>query len=380
MRRREGRGRRRLRASVAFAAAVFTTQAAAYPRFGDDLVHASGFEKPARAVGGSNYHWHRVAACDREPYGLVATYHAPLPVGGSVRVQAQQQLRAMRAAGQERLSLGIHFHHGAGNGTLVDSSNPAAVGRAVANLRHLLADVRAAGFSEILFRFFPVGAISPSQPDHDPALVGEYWNFVAAVRPALVEAGVVYRIDLMVEGAPRDRNPPLPDPWKYPANEKWSRTVRDLWQRYVAAYGKADTVGFSFLTDVDRANPDRLRHRVRHMRYVYEGNYPYLFAADIYGTADMSEAGKFVALHDAMASEDARGNLGWRDAGWIIAESYYDDPLAAAHLASAIASTRREVFYLTQWPWDRADLGCGADPAVNVAPPSAWTAYGGYGF
>lgn len=349
----------------------------AYPRAGGDLVFASGFEQPAQGRGGSNYLWYRVSpTCDREPYGLVATYHLAIPGdGGSVRALARQQLFAMHAAGLSRLSLGIHFIHGSASGTLVDSSNAASVAQAVANIRNLLADVKAAGFDEVLFRFFPTGTINPSQPNFDKSLVDEYWNLVVAVRPALVESGLPYRIDLMVEGAPRDSNPPLPSPWKYPDDTSWSQAVRNLWQRYFAAYGRADTVGFSFLTDSD---PDKLRWRVRHMRYVYEGNYPYLFAADFYGNATASEADKFIALHDAMMREDANGSLGWRDAGWIIAEAYYDDPIAAADFSSAIASTRRTVWYLTQWPLDRAKLTCDAD--VNVAPPSDWTVYGGYGF
>lgn len=357
------------------------TLAHAYPNFPNDLLHASGFDRPAVSVGGSNYHWYRVDACDREPYGLVATYHHMI-AGGTVRARAQQQLAAMRAAGQERLSLGIYFHHGAPGmaGTLVDSSSPAHIAQAVTNVGQLLTDVRAAGFREVLFRFFPVGAISPSDAGFNPALIDEYWNLIVAVRPALVAAGLPYRIDLMVEGAPRDRNLPLPDPWQYPANEEWSKAVRTLWRRYAADYGKVDTVGFSFLTDFEPGHRDRLRHRVRHMRYVYEGNGPHLFAADIYGTPTASDADKFIALHDAMVREDANGSRGWRDAGWIIAESYYDDPLTAADLASAIAATRRTVFYLTQWPWDRADLSCGPTPDVNRAPPTSWMAYGGYGF
>ena len=343
-----------------------------------DLVYASGFERPAQERGGSNYLWYRVAACDREPYGVLASYHLPVPGGATtVRTLARQQLAAMRAAGQRRLSLGVHFYHGAGNGTLVDAADPAAVAQAATNLGDLLADVKAAGFVEVLFRFFPVDAINPSQANFNPALLDAYWHLVTALRPVLHAADLAYRIDLMVEGAPRDSNLPVPDPWKYPANRQWSDAVRDLWQRYVAAYGKADTVGFSFLTDAD---PARLRWRVRHMRFVYGGNYPYLFAADIYGTPHASETDRFVALDDAMRREDPNGVLGWRDSGWIIAEGYYDDPLAAANLSSAIASTQRKVFYLTQWPWDRADPACGPAPEVNVAPPEAWVVYGGYGF
>ena len=54
------------------------------------------------------------------------------------------------------------------------------------------------------------------------------------------------------------------------------------------------------------------------MRYVYEGNYPYLYAVDIYPTDTINAADKFIQLHDAMVREDTDGSLGFRDFGWII--------------------------------------------------------------
>ena len=243
-----------------------------------------------------------------------------------------------------------------------------------------MTDVKAAGFGEVLFRFFPTGNINPSQSNFDSGLVDEYWNLITQVRPAVVAAGIQYRLDLGVELAPRDSNSavvfPVSDRYKYPENANWSRAVRDLWQRYVAAYGRSDTVGFSFFTDT---NPDNQRWRVRHMRYVYEGNYPYLYAVDIYPTDTINAADKFIQLHDAMVREDTDGSLGFRDFGWIIAEVNYEDPIVAADISSAIAATGRTVFYLTQWPLDRAGGVC-PDPNVNVRPPYEWTVWGGYGY
>lgn len=362
--------------AMLFAALSLTAQAG-LPRLSGDLLFASAFDWPTQVAGGSNYHWHTLSPdCEREPHGVLAGYHLPLPAGGSVRARVRGQLEEMRDAGMARLSLGIYFGSGIRTGTVINSSDPADVAQALANLELLLADTWEAGFEEILFRFFPVGAINPSSPGFQPQLLDEYWDLIVAVRPLLVAADIDYRIDLMIEGAPRDRNPPLlPDPWKYPANKEWSAAVRTLWQRYHAAWGSADSVGFSFLTDTDSR---RIRRRVRHMRYVYEGNYPPVFAADIYGSESVPESSRFLALHEAMVREDPAGDLGWRDSAWIIAETWYDDPIAAQGLSSAIASTGRRVLYLTHWPLDRADLECTQD--VNVAPPVDWLVYGGYGF
>ena len=365
---------------VAIFLVLTATTASAYPDNRDDLIFANGVDRPVVAGGGSNYHWYALdGLCDREPYGIVANYHLA-DSNGPIRAQVKQQLGIMHARGMSRLSLGIYFTHGFSSGTLIDSSNAAQVSQAVINIGNLLTDVKAAGFGEVLFRFFPTGNINPSQSNFDSGLVDEYWNLITQVRPAVVAAGIQYRLDLGVELAPRDSNSavvfPVSDRYKYPENANWSRAVRDLWQRYVAAYGRSDTVGFSFFTDT---NPDNQRWRVRHMRYVYEGNYPYLYAVDIYPTDTINAADKFIQLHDAMVREDTDGSLGFRDFGWIIAEVNYEDPIVAADISSAIAATGRTVFYLTQWPLDRAGGVC-PDPNINVRPPYEWTVWGGYGY
>ena len=326
--------------------------------------------------GGSNYLWYDLGAnCDREPYGIVANYADP-----NVRAIVLTQLASMRSAGMARINLGINFAHGLTSGSLIDSSSPTAVALAAQNIAELLADVKAAGFREVLFRFFPAGAIDPSDPSFDPSLVGEQWNLIKTIRPVLVSAELPYLIDLSVEGAPRDSDLPIiPDPWKYPDNPNWSKAVRALWQSYYAAYGSADTIGFSFITDDD---PDKMHSRVRHMRYVYEGNYPQIFALDIYGDSTASEAAKFESFDAAMNEEDPNDALGWRKAGVIVSETFYDDPVAAENIANAMHSTGRRVYFLVQWPWDRsADApACGATNGVNVAPPFTWDVYATYGF
>ena len=341
-------------------------------------VHREPFFAPR---GGSNYLWYALGPdCDREPYGIVPNYQQP-----GVRAQVQSQLAAMAATGMRRLSLGLHFGHGIRSGTVIDSSDPAQVALAGQNVALLLADVKNAGFQQVLFRFFPVGAISPPDPSYDPSLVNEHFGVVRAMRASLAASGLSYLIDLSVEAAPRDSNlPVIPDPWKYPDDDDWSHGVRALWQLYYAAYGNADTVGFSSITDY---SADRMRSRVRHMRYVYDiggGNprYPAVFAIDVYGDVLVDDAARFTQYDQAMRSEDAGGALGWRDAPVIVAETYYDDPVAAQGLAYAINATGRRVPFLTQWPLDRgANAPTGGNCAgINVAPPFVWDAFYRFGF
>ncbi len=363
--------------------AVLLAGLATLPPARAQTIFADGTEH-APLPGGSNYLWFGDdGACEansRDAYGLVARYHETLVGQGTVRAIAQRQLATMRGRGMRRLSLGIYFmHHPAAGGTLVDSANAAHVAQAVANIAALLADVRAAGYREILFRFFPTDNINPSQPAFPAygsngyaARVEEYWNLVRQVRPVLASSGLAYRIDLGVELAPRDANPawiPERDRYKYPANETWSRTVRTLWQRYTADYGGEDTVGFSFFVDDDQ---NRARSRVRHMRYVYEGRYPPVFAFDLYAGETYDEGGKFRLMDGFMTSQNPSG-ANWNTAGWILSEAYYEDPLAAEAIAAAMADTGRTVLYLTQWPLDRA--GTCETLHVNVAPPFDWQAY-----
>lgn len=355
-------------------------------------VHVDGFEAPARVVmstGGANYLWFgddgQCQIDSRDAFGLLKRYHEIDVERGSVRRIARRQLAAMYKGGMRRLSLGVYFmHQPASGGTLIDSSDPVEVAQTARNLANLLADVKASGYEEVLFRFFPTNNINPSQPEFPryggvefDLRVNEYWRLIQALRPALVNSGLAYRIDLMVEGAPRDSNNvvvPESSRYKYPANDTWSRAVRSLWQRYVAAWGANDTVGFSFIVDEDR---NRLRSRVRHMRYVYEGIYPHAFAIDFYAGQHQDEYEKFLWMDQNMREQNPAG-AHWDSTGWIIAEVYYEDPLVAAGLARAIRETGRTVFYLTQWPLDRASDCRSAH--VNLAPPYRWRVWPAYGF
>lgn len=341
----------------------------AAPPQAEDVLLANGFDYPTAFAGGANYLWYGLGtasdACDRDPYGLLPNYAAP-----GVRTQALQQLATMHAAGMRSLSLGLFFMSGAGGSTVIDASDPVAVATVATNLGLLLQDATAAGFQRVLFRFFPQATMNPSLAEFDPATIDSYWNLIVALHPALAASGLPYRVDLMVEGAPRDKNYPIiGDNWKYPDNPKWSKAVRDLWRRYSAAYGTADTVGFSFLTATNRA-----RSRVRHMKYVYEGVYPQTFAMDFYGGDNEAEADQFANMANLM--HDYGLEYGFSGADWIISETWNNDPIAAAGLSSAIAATRQPVRFLTEWPLDRG-ASCAA---VSVAPPYPFDIWRMYGF
>lgn len=357
-----------------------------------DTVFVSGFQHAPQARGGSNFLWYEVEpvppgvpdplqACidARDPYGILVNYHRT-----GVRQLVRAQLQAMRAAGQQRIATGIvHLRAPAGQavdgaygGTLVDSTGGTLHAQIRTNLQAFLADIRDAGFSGLLFRWFPQGDNTPFWWDtfHED-LFEENWQLIRSVEPLLQASGLDWRTDLLVEGMPRAKywtafgqyyiDDDLPD------KPAWSEYARRLWRNYVAEFGTDHTVGFSFVSDSDAV---RTKARVRHLRYVYrlaDGtlHVPPVWALDIYGGSGSSQRDIFERRHWAMA------DIG-RNEPWIIAESYFNDAVAAQNLLGAIEATGRQVRYLLQWPLDRSIDDCD----INVAPPVAYDAWLRHGF
>ncbi len=359
---------------------------------GADTLYVNGFQNAPLARGGSNLLWYHVdpvpadavdpvQACidARDPYGILANYHR-----AGVRNTVRAQLRAMRQAGQQRIATGlVHLRAPVGQavdgrygGTLLDSTGGALHPRIRDNLVAFLRDIDRAGFSELLFRYFPQGDNTPIWwTSFSEDLFQENWQLIRSVEPILQASGLDYRTDLMVEGMPRAWFREALGQYyiedNRPDNPAWSEYARRMWRNYVAEFGHERSVGFSFVSD---ANAVRAKARVRHLRHVYtlaDGSvrYPPLFALDIYGGGTTTEQMIFERHHYAMA------DLG-RNEPWIIAESYFDDASAADGLLAAMTATGRRVQYFTQWPLDRRIDDCG----VNVAPPTSYEAWLRRGF
>lgn len=337
-----------------------------------------GFEpgKPAGA-GGSNLVWHDLQACDREPYGVIANYHEP-----GIRARVRAQLGQMRAAGQQRVSIGLFHLRGTPDavgrisGTILDSSGGQLHPQQRANLVALLADVRDAGFAGFLLRYHPQGGNDPRNwSTFDSDRFEENVALIASIEPLLQASGLPYGTDLFVEGMPRARiieigNSRIIRP-NEPAREIWSRYARDLWARHVQAFGTARTVGFSFVSDTDDV---RIDARMEHIDYIYTVDgvltLPIAMAFDLYGANGRDEGWIFERHHRHLADE------GFPALPWVIAETYYDDATAAGAIGDAIKATGRPVLYLTQWPL-RRDGACADN---DVAPPVDYSNWRSAGF
>ena len=296
-------------------------------------------------AGGSNYDFYGLDnGCDRESYGTIDSFDR-----GRDTITAQ--LGQMYANGQRRLRIGIFHQHAGDSGTTMDSSGGDLSPVDRQQLVDLLAAVKAAGFQEIEVAFHPIGADDPHGWDAmDESAYQEDWGVISRLHPLIAAAGIPYRIDLLNEGMPMSTEPVL------------RSYAHRLWADYTAAFGSADTVGFSMTVWIaDRATQ---------LAAVYGSNPPDVFDVHLYGDSwNGDEYSQFVDADKKMTS------LGYHQQ-WIIGETYFDDGAAADGIRRAIADTGRAVRYLTQWPLTRAQH-CSD---VDQAPPVSFAAYTAAGF
>ena len=187
-------------------------------------------------------------------------------------------------------------------------------------------------------------------------------------------AGIPYLIDLGVEGLPRARILAGHVIANEPDNAEWSEYARRLWDSYVNAYGKADSIGFSSVAgpDLDKADA-----RVEHLRTIYRVNgaveLPAVIGVDFYPANGIDEGQFFTKWSNELDQE------GLVDLPIIIPEAYYNDAATAQLIQSAMTQTGRSVPWLLQWPLER-NAGCYPGDPVTVPEPTAFQHYLDHGF
>jgi hypothetical protein len=297
---------------------------------------------PPPVAGGSNYDFYYLNGCYREPYNVINGFaKAPDLI--------KYQLGRMRAAGQDRLTIGVFHHHGAETGAVMDSTGGTLSEADLQNLADLLAAVKAAGFAEVTVAFNPIFANSPSGWwSWQQSLYDENWQLVQKVHDVVTAAAIPYRIDLGNELTPST------------GQSLVARYDQQLWKAYTAKYGRTDTVGFS----INSNDPGQIPNVAK----VYGSAPPPVFDIHIYG----DEYNQFVGDDQQLRRQ------GFGAQPVIIGESYYNDPAAADGFARGSKDSGRRILYLTQWPKTRANAPqC---DQVDVAPPLDFTAYRAAGF
>jgi len=297
---------------------------------------------PPPVAGGSNYDFYYLNGCYREPYNVINGFaKAPDLI--------KYQLGRMRAAGQDRLTIGVFHQHGAETGAVMDSTGGTLSEADLKNLADLLAAVKAAGFAEVTVAFNPIFANSPSGwRSWQQSLYEENWQLVQKVHDVVTAANLPYRIDLGNELTPST------------GQSLVVRYDQQLWKAYTARYGRDDSVGFS----VNSNDPGQIPNVAK----VYGDNPPPVFDIHVYG----DEYNQFVGDDQQLRRQ------GYTTQPVIIGESYYNDPAAADGFARGSKDSGRRILYLTQWPKTRANTPqC---DQVDVAPPLDFSAYRDAGF
>lgn len=305
---------------------------------------------PIAALGGSDYGWYQLdSPCIREPYGVVYNYD-------TATTTIDAQLQQMYANGQRRMRIPIYFARGINTGTVMDSTGGNLSSRFRANLTHLLAAVKAAGFEEIEISFNPQSDNLPiNWNTFSSDYYNENWTLIQNLRPIIAGSGIPYHIDLLNEGIP-----PLSSGGYAPLLQY----DQMLWNAYVSSYGSSDTLGFSIIADAAHANSVSAVYGAS--AYGSHGAPP-LFDVHIY---DETGTG-FATAYSSLASQ------GYSGVDWIIGEAYYNDAAEATSLRQEITITGQTVLYLTQWPLTSGP-SCSTD--VNVAPPANFANYQAKGF
>lgn len=315
-----------------------------------------GSPQPA-GLGGSNYGWYRLnppycGASARDRFGVIYNYNAQ-------KSTIDAQLAQMYINGQRRLKIPIFFARGVNSGSVISSTGGDFAPIFRANLTDLLAAIRIAGFVEVEVSFNPEAGNDPGLwESFSDDYFRENWQLIQNLHPIIAGAGIPYYIDLTSEAIPPGNA--IPPPASSAALLKYDQK---LWNLYVAKYGNADTVGFSFIGDTSS---------IYNLSSVYgssafgDHGAPQLFEVHTY-----DETGNNFAT--AVAALTAQGYAG---TPWIIGEAFYNDAVEAASLRAAINSTGQRVLWLTQWPDTLATGSC----AVSIAPPVDFSSYQVEGF
>lgn len=297
--------------------------------------------------GGSNYNFFDLDGCNREDFGVLKNFHTH-------RQKITGQLEQMHANGQDRLIIGIFHGHGLDSGTLIDSAGGDLPEQQRQNLADLLATVRSIGYAEVEVVFHVLGPNDPNQwQSWNEDLYQENLQLIRNLRPIVEDSGLLYRLNLGNELTPA---PNQPQTLQY---------TKRLWQDYVSEFGREDTVGFSIIG----SRPERIAN----IPAMYGDKPPYLFDFHFYGDENADEYQQFVNAHNQMR------DMGYNQ-GWIIGETFYNDPTSAENLRRAINDTGREVYWLTQWPWQREARDTGGCEHVSISPPADFDAFLDQGF
>jgi hypothetical protein len=313
-----------------------------------------GADALAASRGGSNYHFFQLDGCNREPYGVLKNFHTHT-------AQIQSDLVQMYDNGQRRLRIGVFHGRGLNSGTLIDSAGGNISPQYRQNLVDLLATIRAVGFVEIQFAFFPQGQNNPGNwaastgwSSQNESYFQENWNLIYNLMPILRASGIHFTVDLGNELF-------LPQRGARAAPNNRAIYASKLWANFRTVFSIGESMGFSVRpSEIDNLSEARL---------IYGNFPPFTMSIHMYGDY-------YNNVRKAHAELNA-ANYGYT--GLVVGEVPYNDADVASQVNSAsLTIGSRPLHWLTQWPL-RPGAAC-SETGVNVAPPLDFGNYIIYGF
>ena len=296
--------------------------------------------KGFKEVGGSNYVMYNVGDEYLKDgkgwfkpgvlHPAIATFHQ------QDKAVALEQLKAMHASGQRKISILIWHDHltikqleeGGIYGHVLASNGGALRPQHAQNLKDQLALVRGIGFNELIFRIAQQGSAWPEAwEEWNEELYQENKAFVFSTRKRVVDAmegsGMKLAFDLGAELGGIDKG-------------RTSEYTERLWKDYTAAFGADDSFGFSIA-----GHPSRIRRWIGIADKV--GVRPSRYALDMYGYIP--------EWMPKMIPEFAEAGID--DPKIIILETYWNDAQALKELQQIAVDFDFEYEFLMQWPLRR---------------------------
>jgi len=389
--------------------------------------------------GGSNYHWFK-AKYNSNPadlreilhkYAIIKNYHKSyneatdsvneINDGSFIRDIVKEQLAEMHLRGQERLRIGI-WHSRSQWSTENSPFYFYTQGRKgkrgnwiylkpkyLNNIYNFMVDIKEAGFSEVMFAFFPSGPNRPTtwknfggadsyqtainatfngnqlittitDPNNEPIWV-ENWRVIKQVKTMLDASGMNHIVDLSNEGVHRTPIPKIgtgASPQDYMCPQGTSDTspdcihyqsradqlLRHVWEKYINTYGSNSTVGYSIIS---RSGSD-FNERKNTLASIYSNSvYPDKYSIHVYdGEASTDNA--YSGLNSALQwfKNNGRPSV-------IIGETDYNDATTASGFIQAMKQNNYGIEYISQWPVDRS-------AGYNITHPMQYNKYMNYGF
>jgi hypothetical protein len=313
----------------------------------------------AQQIGGSNYVIYDLGNYPLQPYAT-STIKPVIPYFHENPGLVEQQLQAMYAGGQRKISLVLYYAPlSAGtavSGLDVNSSTSSPSAQVSTNIQNLLTLINKIGFNEVFFRFAYDGPSISTWQSWNETQYQQNWNFELAVRN-IVEQTLsatsmkrTYDLGLEIGGDPDGQAPAY---------------MTRLWTDYCHVTGCTDSYGFSIAWKPNSytTDPGMGTRLTNEIVLLTATNYPLpkMYGLDVYD----NEYQAFLSAYNSLQLEKQSS------ASIVVQEAYYNDRDTINQMYYVQNLVPLSIYTVFQWPFVRASLV----PDFSVPYPAAFDQY-----